>query len=366
MTENSLGYNQRLLEFADILLNFTLESNENSPFSSSPYQYTIDSSNSQNSDKEETKTEQLPGYLAIKKWSELLPRISNAIYAAIDLTYNYYPMGTKIPDGAFNMLVSACDNSNIFEYDSGSDELFERKELSQLASSLFELQIELNQPRWINKLQPNINNVVNLIKDYNRFFESHKTELKDEEVKFSGSIFQESKDCPAGYKFWLKTREDKDTGKVYSVESFNAELDRHLSVFNTMLEDFTNLKTIIQNFITSYLDACNEIGFMGMLISIVDKDTDIAGVLNTIRGVGFGPYSPKLKAFYDKFQLCVSIWKKSNYSVVDRNHIYLRRIINSEVYKNIDFYTAESNRNFFSQIKNWLLWVNRFRERWSL
>ena len=363
MTENSLGYSKRLLEFAGILLNFTLENNEDSPFSNTSYQYTDSISG-----KEETKTEYLPGYAVIKNWSELFIRIKDSIYTAIDLVYNYYPNDIKISEGAFNMLINACNNSKIYEYCNDSDELFEFKEFSQLAEGLYELQVELNQSRWINKLQPHISRVTNVIQDYNKFFESHKKELQTEEIESNtnNSNSQNLKDCPLGYKFWLASHKDKDTGKVYSIEDFTESLNTHLSIFNTMLNDFNTLNETIQSLIKTYLDACNETGFMENLMSIIDKNTNIASILNKLQGVGFEPYSHKLGVFYDKFQASKSIWNTSKYSVSDRNHTNLRRITNSEVYKNIDFHTTGNNRNFFAQTRNWLVWINNFRERWSL
>lgn len=366
---SELGYKKQLEIFKATLGSWVTETNNSlSPFASGTDTISKDSSNDK--DDTETVTVQLQGYLKVKECIDLLTQCEQTIFDTIDKTYNEYINGMKI-DSSMYLALFAFSNSakDTVEYINSTETYEVRPEYSETINNIFELQENLNLTSWLEQLERSespIKNTVALIEKYQSYFEQIKDSLEKDTAKEDTST-DTTTYYSLGYIFWGEKRTDKN-GYEYSIEEFSRLVDIYFKPFSQLVNgdlSFAILKQLTLSHKALYTDAMNATGFMNSLIATTENEKiPLTAKLHSIglQG-GFTAYSSRLGAFFNKLQDCKSIL--NNTKTLEKTTKSLKNIANSEVLKAIGFESGKA-LNFFTQSKNNLEWVKRFRARWRI
>lgn len=358
---NSVGYGKMISSYISDLLALTTKDNNSSPFSSMTTEVKGTSS---------TDYYNLLGYEEIINWVNLLQNVKLTIFTVIDSSYNEYVNDIKQEDVAFKLLNATNNGSDgLFFYDKNTEKFTESLDYSECVNHTFQLQIELNKTEWLKRFTESIKKATELINDYQKYFESISNSLV---VETSTSSESSDTDTDTRYKnkgevFWRTGHIDSTTLKTYSIEDFTQRMNSILNIFNWIIPSFTQLGDVINEYTELFNSAMKEVGFMNTVITAtMTNDSKLSTTLQSIGSVGFGVYSARLKAFYDKLIECKKLRDTSRYSDKDEYNVFLRKIATSEVLSNINFATSNDVRNYFTESKRLSSWMNNFRKTWNL
>ena len=279
-------------------------------------------------------------------WINEMDVISETIFNSLNSLFVEPDDEYKTPDRNYQIINGYADGSRSLEYyDKESEEFSEMADYWYVRGNLYDMLAKANEGLYVYRFLQNIKNVVSLCNEY---------ELKYEDYPEPDPSFDEDgTEIPVSKAevFWEEFFTEFE-------ESVNSELKLLLSEKNKFFE----LIQFTRDYRKVYEDVSDWLSKGEVFVSALQKTSTGAGKslsdsFANIGANGFELYSSTLSFLYNLFVAAKEERDASHYAQEDDSNLYLRKIFNSEILLNF---------NFFERAKDCLSWVLEFRSHYNI
>ena len=284
--------------------------------------------------------------MLLDDWINEMDVISETIYNSLNSLFVDPDDEYNTPESNYQIINGYADGSRSLEcYDKESEEFSEMADYWYVRGNLYDMLSKANEGLYVYKFLQNIKNVVSLCNEY---------ELKYEDYpEPSPSVGEDGTEIPVSKVevFW-------DEYFTEFEESVNSELKLLLSEKNKFYE----LIQFTRDYRKVYEDVSIWLSKAESFVSALQKTSTGAGksLSDSFANIGvngFELYSTNLSLLYNLFIAAKEERDASHYAQEDDSNLYLRKIFNSEILLNF---------NFFERAKDCLTWILEFRNHYNI
>ena len=269
--------------------------------------------------------------------SETIFNSLNSLFVDPDDEYN-------TPDRNYQIINGYADGSRSLEYyDKESEEFNEKADYWYVRGNLYDMLPKANEGLYVYRFLQNIKNVVSICNDYELKYEDYPEPSPPEDG--SGTTISKVE------AFW-------DEFFVEFEESVNSELKLLLSEKNK----FHELIQFTRDYRKVYEEVSDWLSKGENFVSALQKTStgvgkSLSDSFNNIGVNGFELYSSSLSILYNLFVAAKEERDSSQYAQQDDSNVYLRKIFNSEILLNF---------NYFERAEDCLSWILDFRSHYNI